>query len=132
MNTQPKFVTHLLAFAAFAPLVAVAQAHGPGHGTSHGMAAKPMAAVSAAAPAAASAATEMAEAEVRKIDKDAKKMTLKHGPIKSLDMPAMTMVFQIRDAALLDKAKVGDKILFSAEQREGAYVVIAIEPAGKR
>jgi len=48
-------------------------------------------------------ARDMAEAEVRKVDKDAKKITLKHGPIKNLDMPPMTMVFQVKDAALLDK-----------------------------
>lgn len=72
------------------------------------------------------AAKEMADAEIRKIDKDAKKITLKHGPIKSLDMPSMTMVFQVQDPAVLDKlAKlaVGDKIKFSAEQVKGAYVV---------
>ena len=45
---------------------------------------------------------DMAEAEVRKIDKDAKKITLKHGPIKNLDMPGMTMVFQVKDIALID------------------------------
>jgi Cu(I)/Ag(I) efflux system periplasmic protein CusF len=77
-------------------------------------------------------AAELADAEVKRVDKDAKKMTLKHGPIKSLDMPAMTMVFQVRDMALLDKAKAGDKIKFSAEQREGAYVITAIEPVDKR
>jgi Cu(I)/Ag(I) efflux system periplasmic protein CusF len=73
---------------------------------------------------------DMAEAEVRKVDKDAKKVTLKHGPIKSLDMPSMTMVFQVKDAALLDKLKAGDKIMFSAEQQQGAYVLTGIEKAG--
>jgi Cu(I)/Ag(I) efflux system periplasmic protein CusF len=82
-------------------------------------------------PAASSAATlpvkEMAEAEVRKVDKDAKKVTLKHGPIKNLDMPGMTMVFQVKDAALLEKLSVGDKIMFSAEQQQGAFVVTGAE-----
>lgn len=72
---------------------------------------------------------ELAEAEVRRIDKDAKKVTLKHGPIKSLDMPPMTMVFQLRDAALLDRMTVGGKILFSAEKQQGAYVVTDVKPA---
>jgi Cu(I)/Ag(I) efflux system protein CusF len=45
-------------------------------------------------------AKDMAEAEVRRVDKDSKKVTLKHGPIKNLDMPPMTMVFQVRDPAL--------------------------------
>ncbi len=83
----------------------------------------------AAAPAAvtASAAKDMAEAEVRKIDKEAKKVTLKHGPIKNLDMPPMTMVFQVRDASLFDKMVAGDKIMFTAEQLQGAYVVTGVE-----
>jgi Cu/Ag efflux protein CusF len=54
---------------------------------------------------------------------------LKHGPIKSLDMPPMTMVFQVRDAALLDSLAVGDKILFTAEKQQGAYVVTTLEKA---
>ena len=70
---------------------------------------------------------DMAQAEVRKVDLDAKKITLKHGPIKNLDMPPMTMVFQVRDAALLDKLKAGDQVRFSAEQQQGAYVVTAVE-----
>jgi Cu(I)/Ag(I) efflux system periplasmic protein CusF len=81
-----------------------------------------------AAPGAqATASKDMTEAEVRKIDKDAKKVTLKHGPIKNLDMPGMTMVFQVRDAALFDKMAVGDKITFSAEQLQGAFVVTGVE-----
>ena len=72
---------------------------------------------------------DAAEAEVRKIDKDAKKITLKHGPIKNLDMPGMTMVFQIKDAALLDKFVAGDKIMFTAEQQQGAYVMTGGEKA---
>ena len=86
-----------------------------------------------AAPAATmekAAMKDAAEAEVRKIDKEAKKITLKHGPIKNLDMPGMTMVFQVRDAALLDKLAQlapGDKILFTAEQQQGAFVVTGAE-----
>ncbi len=78
---------------------------------------------------AAAMPKEMAEAEVRKVDKDAKKVTLKHGPIKNLDMPAMTMVFQVRDASLLDKFVAGEKIMFTAEQLQGAYVVTGVEKA---
>ena len=69
------------------------------------------------------------EGEVRKIDKDAKKITLKHGPIKNLDMPGMTMVFQVKDAALLDKFVAGDKIMFTVEQQQGAFVVTGAEKA---
>jgi Cu/Ag efflux protein CusF len=84
-----------------------------------------------AAPAvtATPAAKEMAEAEVRKVDKEAKKVTLKHGPIKNLDMPSMTMVFQVRDEKLFDKLTAGEKIKFSAEQLQGAFVVTGVEKA---
>jgi len=77
----------------------------------------------------AAAASALAEGVVRKVDMDAKKITIKHGPIANLDMPAMTMVFQVKDAALLDKAKPGDKVRFSAEKAGGQYVVTRIEPA---
>jgi Cu(I)/Ag(I) efflux system protein CusF len=89
------------------------------------IAALALAAFGAAAQTTSTA--DMAEAEIRKVDLDAKKVTLKHGPIKNLDMPPMTMVFQVRDAALLDKLKAGDKVRFSAEQQQGAYVVTAVE-----
>lgn len=74
-------------------------------------------------------ASEMTAAEVRKVDKDNGKLTLKHAEIKSLDMPAMTMVFTVKDKAVLDKFKAGDKVRFKAEQSGGAYVVTAIEAA---
>ncbi len=78
-------------------------------------------------PMAASA--DMAEGEIRKVDMDNKKITIKHGEIKNLDMPGMTMVFQVKDPALLEKAKVGDKIRFKAEKSGGAIVVTAIQLA---
>lgn len=81
------------------------------------------------AQSAAPAAATMADGEVRKIDKDAGKITLKHGPIKSLEMPPMTMVFQVKDRAFLDKVKAGDKVRFAAEEKSGAYFVTAIEVA---
>ena len=79
-----------------------------------------------AMPMAASA--DMADGEVRKVDKENKKITLKHGVIKSLDMPGMTMVFGIKDAAMLDNLKAGDKIKFKAEQAGSAIVVTEIQP----
>ena len=74
-------------------------------------------------------ADDMTEAEVRKVDKEAGKITLRHGPIRSLDMPAMTMVFQAADRTLLDQLKSGDKVRFAARQEGGAYIVTAIERA---
>ena len=76
---------------------------------------------------AAPAADALTDGEVRKIDADNGKITLKHGEIKNLDMPGMTMVFQVKDAALLDKVKAGDKVTFTAEKADGAIVVTAIE-----
>ena len=73
-------------------------------------------------------ATTLSDGEIRKIDRDAKKITIRHGTIANLNMPPMTMVFQVRDPALLDRAKTGDKVKFSAEQSAGAYVVTRIDP----
>ena len=91
----------------------------------------PMASASRAqaAPAAAEAAkaVEMTDAEVRKVDAAARKITLKHGEIKSLDMPPMTMVFQVKDAALLEGLQAGDRIRFAAVKANGNLVVTAIE-----
>ena len=73
--------------------------------------------------------TALTDGEVRKVDKDAKKLTIRHGPIVNLDMPAMTMVFQVKDPAMLDKVNTGDKIKFSAEKIGGAFTVTGIEAA---
>lgn len=81
------------------------------------------------APAAAQAAGPLSEGEVRKVDKDAKKITIRHGPLTNLDMPAMTMVFQVKDPAMLDRVKAGDKIRFSAEKVGGALTVMVMESA---
>ena len=76
---------------------------------------------------AAAQAAPATEGEVRKIDKDAKKITIRHGEIANLGMPPMTMVFVARDPALLDTVKVGDKIRFTAERVEGVIAVTRIE-----
>lgn len=77
--------------------------------------------------AQAAAATDMTAGEVRKVDKDSKKITIRHGEIKNLDMPGMTMVFQVKDPAVLDKLQMGDKVKFRAEKSGGAIVVTEIE-----
>ena len=83
-------------------------------------------AISMAAPAWAALA-QSTEAEVRKIDKGQAKITLKHGEIKNLDMPPMTMVFRIKDATWLDSLNPGDKVLFDAQKIDGQYVVTVIK-----
>ena len=69
------------------------------------------------------------EGEVRKVDKDAQKITIKHGPLQNLDMPAMTMVFRVKDPAMLERVKAGDKVKFQAENVGGALTVVQIAPA---
>ena len=75
------------------------------------------------------AAADMTEGEIRKVDKDTKKITIKHGEIKNLDMPGMTMLFQVKDPAMLDRVKVGDKVKFKAEKAATGIVVTEIQMA---
>jgi Cu/Ag efflux protein CusF len=79
--------------------------------------------------AASAAAVPTTEGEVRKIDKEQGKLTLKHGRIENLDMPGMTMVFKIADPRLLDGIKPGDKVKFAAANVDGVLTVTAIEAA---
>ena len=81
----------------------------------------------APATAKSASATSMAEGEVKNVDKDAGKITLKHGPLLNLDMPAMTMVFRVKDAAMLDQVKPGDKVKFIAEKSNGALTVTSLQ-----
>lgn len=74
-------------------------------------------------------ANEMVDAEVKKVNKSAGKLTLKHGPLKNLGMPAMTMVFRVKDAVMLDQVKAGDKVKFFAEKINGAYTVVEFQSA---
>ena len=75
----------------------------------------------------AAADQAMADGEIRKVDPAAKKLTIKHGELKNLDMPAMTMVFQVKDPAMLDKVKAGDKVKFRADKINGAITVVELE-----
>jgi Cu/Ag efflux protein CusF len=95
------------------------------------IAAVPLALLSAAAQSAPTAETDdMTSGEVRRIDRAQSKITLRHGAIKALEMPPMTMVFTVRDGKLLDAVKVGDRVLFRAVKDDGGtYVVTAIKPA---
>ena len=77
----------------------------------------------------AQANAALTDGEIRKVDKDARKITIKHGDIKNLDMPAMTMVFQVKDPAMLEQVKPGDKVRFEAQKSGGAFTITRIEPA---
>jgi Cu(I)/Ag(I) efflux system periplasmic protein CusF len=75
----------------------------------------------------ANVGTDMTEGEVRKLDRERGNITLKHGDIKNLDMPAMTMVFKAKDKAMLDALKLGDKVRFKAIDQDGKFMVTEIE-----
>lgn len=88
----------------------------------------PTPSTSASMTAAENVEATPSEAEVRKVDVSAGKITLKHGEIKNLDMPPMSMVFQVKDPALLGQVKAGDKVRFTADKINGAYTVLTLEP----
>jgi Cu/Ag efflux protein CusF len=75
------------------------------------------------APLESAGEAAMTDGEVRKIDKAAGKITLRHGLIANLDMPQMTMVFRVDDPAVLDQVRVGDKVRFAAEKVAGQYTL---------
>jgi Cu/Ag efflux protein CusF len=79
-------------------------------------------------PTMTAAQSAMINGQVTKIDEPAGKITLKHGPIKKLDMDeGMTMVFRVQDAAMLKQVKVGDKVKFDADRVNGQLTVTKIE-----
>ena len=102
------------------PLIVLLALAGPAlasDGHAHG---KP----SAAKPAAPA---DFADGEVRKVDKEAGKVTIKHGPLPNLEMPAMTMVFRVKDPAMLDRMKAGETIKFKADKVDGNFTVTELQ-----
>lgn len=81
-----------------------------------------------AAPAASAAASTWVDGEVRKIDTEQGRLTLRHGPITNLGMGNMTMVFRVAEPKLLAGLKPGDKLRFQADRVNGAITVTAVEP----
>ena len=79
--------------------------------------------------ATALAQSPTASGEVTRLDKEGRRVTLKHGELKGLDMPPMTMIFRVRDAKLLDGVAVGDRIRFTAEKLDGQYTLTALSKA---
>lgn len=78
---------------------------------------------------AANGANTLSEGTVKKIDAPTQRVMLAHGPIANLNMPPMTMMFKVRDAAMLKRVKEGDKVRFRAEEVGGEYTVVRIEAA---
>ena len=98
--------------------------------TSIGIAPYALAAGDHASHVAASAvaqAAPLSEGEVKKIDKALGKLTIKHGVLENLGMPAMTMIFRVKDVATLDQVKPGDRIRFLAEKVDGVITVTKLE-----
>lgn len=75
------------------------------------------------------AADGLSEGTVKKIDAPTQRVMLAHGPIANLNMPPMTMMFKVKDAAMLKQVKEGDKVRFRAEEVGGEYTVVRIEAA---
>jgi Cu(I)/Ag(I) efflux system protein CusF len=126
MNQQRHFARTTgpaLVLTALIAIPAWATNHQGGHGA-HGDHGKP-----ATTASAQPTMGEMTDGEVRRVDKEAGKVTLKHAEIKSLDMPAMTMVFVVKDKAMLEKLQAGDKIKFKAINDAGKYTVTEIQMA---
>ena len=94
-----------------------------------GIMAAGMLALSGGMPASVTLAqAPMVNGQVTKIDEAASKITLKHGPIKKLDMnEGMTMVLRVQDPAMLKQVKVGDKVKFDADRINGQITVTKIE-----
>lgn len=75
----------------------------------------------------AMASPELADGDIRKVDKEAGKLTIKHGELKNLGMMPMVMVFRVKDKAMLEQVKEGDKVRFAAERIDGAITVTTLE-----
>jgi len=107
-------VAILVALAGLFPLAAIAASDHEGHNMN---------------PVKAASESPLNEGIVKKVDKAASKVTISHGPLINLDMPAMTMVFRVKEAAWIDQMKDGDKIRFLADSVNGALTIVRFEPA---
>lgn len=118
MNAYKKFTLAIL-MAGAAALATAQDASHAGHGdhAHHGSAGE------------AATATGLTDGEVKKIDKEAGKMTLRHGELKNLNMAPMSMVFRVKDPAMLDQVKVGDKVRFAADRVNGAVTIVQLQVA---
>lgn len=111
----------LAVLAVLAPLTAPASAHEEtaGHAGHAGHESHAM----------ASAAAPFVDGVIKKVDKAAGKVTISHGPLVNLDMPAMTMVFRVKEAAWIDRMQPGEKIRFVADSINGVLTVVGLEAA---
>lgn len=102
------------------PMIASASGdHAPGHA--------PTSSEATSATSATAGNVAATEGEIRKVDKEQGKITIKHAELKNLDMPAMTMVFQVKDKSMLEQVKAGDQISFVADKIEGKFTVMQLD-----
>lgn len=80
-------------------------------------------------PFAVFSANDLSEGTIRKVDADTQRLRIAHGPIANLNMPPMTMAFRVKEAAMLQGLKEGDKVRFRVERIDGAYTIVRIEAA---
>ena len=110
------------AIAGVISMPAMAASH---HEAAHGAAEHNHAAMSTKAQPA----MPWSDGQVKKVDKAAGKVTVSHGPLANLDMPAMTMIFRVKDIAWLNQMKSGDNIRFVAENINNSLTIVQVEPA---
>lgn len=121
MNTLKLSVTALALLGTLGTGAAYGGNHAGGHSHEHSGA--------KAVKETMAANTELADGEIRKINKSTGKITVKHGEIKSVEMPPMTMVFGVSDKAMLDGLNEGDKVKFTVKQEGSSYTVTEIKKA---
>ena len=78
-------------------------------------------------PAASAASATLTDGEVVRINKNAASLTIKHGPMPKFNMPGMTMPYKVKDKAVLEQLKIGDRIKFDAEDVGGMFTVVRLE-----
>lgn len=113
MKTLTTITFTFLTLSWMAPAAQAAGDHGTGSHATHQM--------------TAMAEATLSEGEIRKVDKAAGKLTIKHGPLENLGMPAMTMIFRVKESAMLDQVKPGDRVKFLVEKVDGAFTVTRLQ-----
>ena len=118
-----------LSLALSAPAWAQDHSAHAGHGAAATAAAAPPAPTATPAAAGSTADAVMAAGDITRVDARSGKLTIRHDDIQNLNMPAMTMVFSLKDPAQATQYKPGDKVRFHAEDNNGALLITRIELA---
>jgi Cu(I)/Ag(I) efflux system protein CusF len=121
MNAMSKLAVAAIALSSMSLAIAQDSQHG-----AHGA---PAAHAGHASPdhGQGGVAGQLVDGEVKKVEKETQKITVRHGELKNLGMPAMTIVFRVKDPAMLDQVKAGDKVKFVAEKVNGTITLVRLE-----